>query len=113
MLPIPGHDNSCVPPEETVEQQVRRLIATWRDQTGFLGSTTARVSHPSYRELVALGTIGLPFVFRDLEQTLDGHLSSALVAITGAQPVPPEECGQIELVARRWLEWGRQNGFLR
>jgi hypothetical protein len=46
-----------------------------------------------------------------MEQTLDGHLSSALVAITGAQPVPPEEGGKIKRVAERWLAWARNNGY--
>jgi hypothetical protein len=46
-----------------------------------------------------------------MEQTFDGHLSSALVAITGAQPVPPEEGGRIRKVAERWLAWARDNGY--
>ncbi len=100
-------------PEDTLEQQVRRLLTTWREQTGCLSSSSSCVAHPAYRELIALGAAALPFIFRDLEQTLDGHLSSALVAITGTQPVPPEEGGQIQIVANRWLAWGRRNGYLR
>ncbi len=99
--------------EETVDQHVRRLLATWREETAVLSSSTACIAHPAYRELIALGTAALPYVFRDMEQTLDGHLSSALVAITGAQPVPPEEGGQIHKVAHRWLAWARRNGYLR
>lgn len=98
-------------PEETAEQRVRRLLASWREQTGFLSSSTARVAHPAYRELIALGPAALPFLFRDMQQTLDGHLSSALVAITGAQPVPPEEGGKIQKVAERWLAWAQENGY--
>jgi len=99
------------PPEETLEQRVRRLLASWREQTGFLSSSTARVAHPAYRELIGLGAAALPFLFRDMEQTLDGHLSSALVVITGAQPVPHEEGGKIQKVAERWLAWARENGY--
>ncbi len=87
------------PAEETLAQRVERLLATWRAQTGFLSSSTAMVAHPVYLELIALGAAALPFLFHDLEQTRDGHLSSALVAITGEQPVPPEEEGQIRKVA--------------
>jgi len=55
MSTIPMRDVSPAVPEETVEQRVRRLLATWRDQTGFLSSSTALVSDPAYRELIALG----------------------------------------------------------
>jgi hypothetical protein len=113
MSTLPVSDVPKAPLEETVEQRVRRLLATWREQTGYLSSSTARVAHPAYRELIALGAAALPFVFRDLDQTLDGHLSSALVAITGAQPVPAEEGGKIRKVAERWLAWARQNGYQR
>ncbi len=92
---------------ETVEQQVQRLLATWRKETAVISSTTELVAHPAYRKVIALGTAALPSLFRDLEQTHDGHLSGALAAITGAQPVPPGEGGKIRLVADRWLNWVR------
>jgi hypothetical protein len=111
MSTIPVPDVPQPPAEETVEQRVRRLLATWREQTGFLSSSTALVSHAAYREIIALGTAALPYLFRDMEQTFDGHLSSALVAITGAQPVPHEDGGKIRKVAERWLAWARQNGY--
>jgi hypothetical protein len=53
----------------------------------------------------------LPFLFHDLQQTQDGHLSKALRALTGAQPVPPEHHGQIRKVAEAWLRWARENGY--
>jgi hypothetical protein len=109
MSTVPIHDAA----QEAIGERVRRLLTMWRDQTGFLSSTSARISHPAYQELIGLGTAALPFIFRDMEQTLDGHLSSALVAITGAQPVPSEEGGQIPKVAQQWLAWARRNGHLR
>jgi hypothetical protein len=98
-------------PVETVEQQVQRLLAQWRAETAVISSSTVLVSHPAYRELIALGEAALPSLFRDLEQTQDGHLSRALAEITGAQPVRPGEGGKIRLVAERWLDWGREHGY--
>jgi hypothetical protein len=43
------------PPAETVEQQVQRLLATWREETAVISSSTVLVSHPAYREIIALG----------------------------------------------------------
>jgi hypothetical protein len=113
MSTSPVRDVPQAAPEEKVEQHVRCLLATWREQTGFLSSSTALVSHPAYRELISIGPAALPFLFRDMEQTLDGQLSSALVAITGAQPVPSEDGGKIKNVAERWLAWARNNGYQR
>jgi hypothetical protein len=98
------------PPAENVEQQVARLLQRWRDETAYLSSSTRITGHPAYRELVALGLPALPFLFRDLEKTGDGHLSKALAAITGAHPVPPEERGQVRKVAETWLRWAREYG---
>ncbi len=95
------------PPVETMEQQVQHLLAIWRKETAVISSTTELVAHPAYRKVIALGPSALPFLFRDLEQTHDGHLSGALAAITGAQPVSPGEGGKIRLVADHWLNWAR------
>ncbi len=96
---------------ETLEQQVQRLLTTWRREVAVISSSTIRTAHPAYRELIALGTAALPYLFRDLEQTNDGHLSRALVEITGARPIPVELRGQVRAIAESWLKWGRENGY--
>src|SRR5205807_9481865 len=106
MTPVPA-----TPAAENIEQQVARLLARWRQETAYLSSNTAITSHPAYQELIALGTGALPFLFRDLEQTGDGHLSKALMTITGARPIPAEERGQIRKIAETWLRWARENGY--
>jgi hypothetical protein len=57
-----------------------------------------------------MGPPALPFLFRDLEQTGDGHLSKALAAITGAEPVAADARGNVRRVADAWLTWARENG---
>ena len=71
MSALPVQNAPVAAPEETMEQQVQRLLATWRAAVAYLSSSTARVAHPAYRELIALGLAALPALFRDLEQTLD------------------------------------------
>ncbi len=90
---------------------MRRLLAVWREETLVLSSTTAIQSHPAYRELIGLGKPALPHLFRDMERTRDGHLSRALVEITGAWPIPAEARGKVEAIADHWLNWGRENGY--
>jgi hypothetical protein len=101
----------ATPAAETIEQGVARLLTIWRDQTGYTSSSTQITGHPAYQELIALGPAALPFLFRDLEQTGDGHLSKALSVLTGAHPVPAEDRGKIRAVAEAWLRWARENGY--
>jgi hypothetical protein len=99
------------PSVESVEQQVVRLLENWRTKTAYLSSSTRITGHPAYRELIALGPTALPFLFRDLERTGDGHLSKALAEMTGARPVPTEDRGNVRKVADAWLRWARENGI--
>ena len=99
------------PAAETVEQQVVRLLGRWRAETAHLSSSTRVTGHAAYQELIALGPPALPWLFRDLERTRDGHLSKALATITGARPVAPGERGQVRKVAEAWLRWAGENGY--
>jgi hypothetical protein len=60
---------------------------------------------------MALGPAALPFLFRDLEQTGDGHLAKTLTALTGAHPVPVEDRGKVRKVPAAWLRWAKENGW--
>ena len=95
---------------ERVEQHVLRLLSAWREETAYLSSSTAITEHSAYQELIALGTSALPFLFRDLDKTGDGHLSKALTAITGVRPITVEDRGQVQKAAEYWLRWAKENG---
>lgn len=96
---------------EALEQRVRELLERWRAEVAHLSSSTQITGHPAYQELIALGAPVLPILFRDLEQSRDGHLSKALTLITGARPVPPEARGRIDQIAACWLVWAREQGY--
>lgn len=105
MIPVP------VKTDESIELHVARLLSRWRDETAYHSSSTLITGHPAYLELIALGTPALPFIFRDMEQTLDGHLSKALRSITGVNPLLEENAGKIQKIAETWLHWARENGY--
>ena len=102
----------ATPAAEMVEQHVARLLGRWREETAYLSSSTQITGHPAYQELIALGPAALPFLFRDLEQTGDGHLSKALTAITGAHPVAVEDRGNVRKVADAWLHWAGEEHLM-
>jgi hypothetical protein len=105
MSPVPVNTT------ESVEKKVERLLHRWREETAYLSSSTAITEHPAYLELIALGSSALPFLFRDLEETEDGHLSKALTAITGTHPIPAEQRGQVRKIAVTWLNWAKEQGY--
>lgn len=87
------------------------LAERWREETEFSSSVTALFMHPAYQEIIGLGRDVLPFIIQDLAVT-GSNWFWALRAISGENPVPPEERGQVDRMTARWLEWGHMHGYL-
>src|SRR5207244_8223327 len=98
------------PPTETVEERFRRLEAKWTAETGYLSSYTDIVEHPAFQEIIRLGEAIVPFMLRDLDERPRLWVW-ALPEITGADPVPPGEGGNIAKMSEAWLRWGREHGY--
>jgi hypothetical protein len=97
--------------QTAITREFERLAEQWKTETAFLSSTTAMVSHPAYRAIIALGPPVLPLMLRDLERE-PVHWFEALQAITGENPVPCEHWGKIAAMRADWLAWGRQRGLI-
>ena len=76
-----------------------------------LSSTTARVQHPAYREIIALGPPVVPLLLRELERR-PNHWFAALRSLTGADPVAPADRGHLGLMAESWIKWGKERGYV-
>jgi hypothetical protein len=109
MASLPARPTPAAPPE-TVEERFRRLEARWEEETAYFSSSTAIVQHPAFQEIIGLGTAVLPFMLRDLEQGPRLWVW-ALPAITGADPVPEEDRGNIRRMGEAWLAWARGKGY--
>ena len=68
------------------------------------------VEHPSYRAIIALGEPAIPLILEVLVREPD-YWFAALKAITGANPVRPEDQGNLTKMAASWIEWGRSSGY--
>ena len=95
---------------ETIEQKFQRLAAVWRAETGHLSSTTQMFNHQAYQEIIRMGSAVMPSLLRDLQREPE-HWFAALRTITGAQPVSPEDRGQIDKMAEAWLRWATEHGY--
>jgi hypothetical protein len=99
-----------MPPNETVQERFRRLEAAWMAEAGFSSSSSELRGHPAFQEIIALGEAVVPLMLRDLEERPRLWVW-ALPRITGADPVPPSDRGNIAKMSDAWLGWARAKGY--
>jgi hypothetical protein len=86
------------------------LAEAWRREVRLTSSLTEMILHPAYQRIIGMGFECVPFLLRELERRPD-HWFWALTAITGVDPVPPEDRGKLRKMADAWLKWGREQGL--
>ena len=102
----------CYPILETTDIEIifLELAAQWRHETGMMSLVTKMSMHSAYQRIIGMGQPVVPLILRELEQEPD-HWFWALQAITGANPVKPEQRGMLQKMAEAWIEWGQENGY--
>ena len=83
----------------------------WETQTAHLSSLTEIAMHPAYQHIIGLGPVAIPLILNEMKKK-SGHWFWALKAITGEDPVLPNQRGRIKLMTEAWLNWGREQGYL-
>ena len=96
---------------EDTERNFARDLEEWRSDTRFSSNLAAKLSHPAYLRIIALGREVLPLILKDLRQS-GGHWFVALRAIAREDPVPPEHRSLPRLMREDWLRWGVAKGLL-
>lgn len=86
------------------------LSCRWRRETAIYSSVTKIAMHPAYQRIIGMGPNAIPFILRELQQEPD-HWFWALNAITGENPVAPEDAGDIVKMTAAWLEYGKRHGY--
>jgi hypothetical protein len=110
MATVPTTPTASAPPSETLEQRFRRLAAAWEKAVAYHSSSRIRENHPAFLEIIALGPAAVPLLLRDLQEH-ETHWFSALHRLTGADPVPEADAGNIPRMVQAWLNWARANGY--
>ena len=83
------------------------LAETWREETGSTSSFADMVLNSAYQRIIGLGPEVVPDILAELSARPD-HWFWALSSITGINPVPEEAAGNLDLMTRAWLNWGRE-----
>src|SRR5947209_16535884 len=110
MSTVPARQTPPPEPAESTLEKFRRLAAAWLAEMAYVSSSSDLVAHPAFQEIVGMGPAVIPLLLRELENR-SGHWHRALRRITGADPVPPADRGNIDKAAEAWLRWGKEHGY--
>lgn len=92
------------------EREFRRLAEEWKASHGPRSTLKSMTEHPAYRAIIGLGGPAVALLLEELAR--DPHWwFGALKAITGANPVRPEDRGNLKKMAGAWIQWGRSRGY--
>lgn len=105
------YDHHMIRRQPTIERTFQDLVTIWREETGMLSSPVQKAIHRAYLEIIGLGPIVLPLIFRELRDR-GGHWFYALEAITHFNPVPPGAEGDTRCMKAAWLSWGTMHGYI-
>ncbi len=97
--------------EPRPDARFRELAQIWHAETAHLSSVTAKATHPAYQQIIGMGKDALPYILEELRHA-PNHWFWALRAITGIDPIRPEERGRVASMTASWLRWGRDQGLL-
>jgi hypothetical protein len=94
-------------------QELKALAEEWRKTRQKTSSSIVKLAmHPAYQRIIGKGKAAIPFILRELQREPD-HWFWALTAITGENPVSnQEDLGDLDAMARAWLRWGKQSGYI-
>lgn len=87
------------------------LNGWWQRDTIKLSSLHDLIKHPAYQAIMALGEGAIPLMLHELEKEPD-HWFYALGVLTGENPVPVEDAGNMQKMANAWLAWGRHKEII-
>ncbi|MEO8580995.1 MAG: hypothetical protein ABI425_00265 [Patescibacteria group bacterium] len=88
----------------STRERFNELVDEWKVDTLFESSVDAIINHEAYQEIITLGEQAIPWIIEELEVEID-HWFYALAKITGENPVPEEEWGNMRKNQKTWVEW--------
>lgn len=96
--------------EENAGLRFYSLASEWKKEAGSYSLMVQKAMLLSYQKIIGMGATALPYIFRELQWSPD-HWFWALQAITGSNPVKPENRGKVKEMAKDWLFWAKEKGY--
>ena len=105
-------DRHTSKPSQEISQLFNSLADEWWANTAHLSLVSQKVIDRRYQRIISLGRKVVPLILERLaRQPADWFW--ALRAITGDDPVKPQDAGHFQAMQEAWLNWGRERGLLR
>ncbi|MCE9523594.1 MAG: hypothetical protein K8S25_14330 [Alphaproteobacteria bacterium] len=92
---------------EDIVDQFYNQLRIWRRETYSDSTIAAKMRHPAFAKIVAMGSTVVPFIIRELRTNPD-FLFLALPILTRENPVPPQAAGKVREVINAWLAWAER-----
>ena len=105
-----GQLTTTVAKNRATRDRFRRLMAELRAEKMHSSAIEDWVLHPAYLRLIGMGADAVPLVIAELQRR-PGPWFTALYAITEAEPVPPEDEGNMQKMTEAWVRWASQNSY--
>jgi hypothetical protein len=86
------------------------LAERWKKETAHQSNMAKKALHPAYQKIIGMGERVVPLLLAELRREPDDWFW-ALHAITGANPVPSANRGNLRAMAEAWLQWGSEKGY--
>jgi hypothetical protein len=90
------------------------LAEQWRNARGARSSITEAAMIPAYQKIIGMGEAVVPLILAQLKSEGDDpdQWFWALRAITGQNPVKPEDQGNFQKMAEAWLQWAQHEPYV-
>jgi len=89
-----------------------RLAAKVKEDTKYDSGFQGILDHPAHKEIVEAGESVIKYILQDLQDD-PWHWFMALHLITGEFVIKDEHRGMVQAMTDDWLDWGRENGYIR
>jgi hypothetical protein len=105
---------SLMPKRQTkkiIEEYFVILAEKWYVETLNSSAYLDKVLHPAYQRIIGLGKDVIPFILRELQDE-PSEWFWALRALTGEDPTTKSMAGNRDKMAKAWINWGKENGYI-
>jgi hypothetical protein len=95
-----------------LEEKFVSLKNQWWKSCRWLSVIDQIIRDPAYQAIIQIGQPAIPLILHDWQRE-PKHWHWALVEISGENPVPAEDLGDLPKMREHWLRWGGANGWRR
>jgi len=97
--------------DANIFEKFHNFKLSWQQDTKYASFDIEIVSHPSYLGIIRMGDAVIPLILAELKKQ-PHQWFSALNAITGEDPIEPEQWGKSREMIEAWLDWGKRNDYI-